>query len=318
MNSKVMMMAALALCGCAGLEEGNSSLEGEMVELSFSVPCQKATKVSGSVAEDVVKDLQIFVFGQDGMLHGYGHAETDELTLTCSTGDKHIAAVVNAPSLSSVTDESTLKSLVSAFSDNSVGRFVMAGSVAKTVRKGDKITVPVSRLVSKVVLNIVKNDFELQQHRDLDFKVKSVFLTNAAKDRKYLSASSPTQWYNKGVSDMSQIIAQAGAMMYEDLGSAKVAYGTTFQSDHFLYCYPNPKSDGAAPTYLVVEALLGQTLYYYPVALPAMESNKCYSVALTVCRPGSSSPDVPVEKFDALFDVQVLPWSENVPVNETI
>ena len=49
-----------------------------------------------------------------------------------------------------------------------------------------------------------------------------------------------------------------------------------------------------------------------------MESNKCYSVALTVCRPGSSSPDIPVEKFDALFDVEVLPWSENVPVNETI
>lgn len=318
MNSKVMLMAALAVCGCASLEEGNSSSEGEMVELSFSVPCQKTTKVSGSVAEDAVKDLQIFVFGKDGMLHGYGHAESDELTLTCSTGEKRIAAVVNAPAINSVTDESTFQGLVSSFSDNSIGRFVMSGSTTKTVQKGEKITIPVSRLISKVILSSVKNDLELQQHRTMDFKVKSVFLTNAAKNRKYFSASSPTDWYNKGVSDISQIIANAGTMMYESLGSSKIAYGTTYQSEHFLYCYPNPRTDGAAPTYMVVEAMLGQSVYYYPIELPAMDSNKCYSVTLTVRRPGSSTPDVPVQKIDAVFDVQVLPWSENVSVDEII
>jgi hypothetical protein len=41
-------------------------------------------------------------------------------------------------------------------------------------------------------------------------------------------------------------------------------------------------------------------------------------VSLTVCRPGSSSPDVPVEKRDVLFDVQVKPWDGNVTVNEII
>jgi hypothetical protein len=318
MNSKVMMMAALAVCGCASLEEENPSVMGDMVELSFSVPCQKSTKVTGAVAEDAVNDLQIFVFGNDGLLQAYGHSESDELTLTCSTGEKRVAALVNAPAAGSVVNEETLKNLVSSFSDNSLGDFVMSGLEGKTIEKGGKVTVPVSRLVSKVVLNSVRNDFQLQQHRDMDFKIKSVFLTNAAKDRKYLSASSPSEWYNKGVSDMSQIIAQAGTLMYDASGSSRIAYGTTYKSDCFLYCYPNPKSAGSAPTYLVVEATLGQTVYYYPVALPAMESNKCYSVTLTVCSPGSSSPDVPVEKMDALFDVQVLPWSENVSVNETI
>ena len=117
---------------------------------------------------------------------------------------------------------------------------------------------------------------------------------------------------------MTEIISQAGAMMYDSLGSANVTYGSTFKSDRFLYCYPNALSAGAAPTYMVVEALLGKTLYYYPVALPAMEANKCYSVSLTVCRPGSSAPNIPVEKVDALFEVEVLPWSGNVSVNETI
>lgn len=318
MNSKVMMMVALAICGCTGMEEEMSFVKEGMVELDFKVPSRTATKLSGTVAEDAVKDLQIFVFGKDGQLNAYGHSESDELTLTCSTGEKRVAALVNAPSVTSVSDESSLKELVSSFSDNSVGEFVMTGIQDKTVSKSGRVTIEVSRLVSKVILSSVKNDFVLEQHRKLDFQVKSVFLTNAAKDRKYFSASSPTGWYNKNVSDISQIIADAGTLMYDSLGPEKVAYGSTYKADRFLYCYPNPLTSGMTPTYLVVEAVLGQSVYYYPVALPAMEANKCYSVTLTVCRPGSSTPDVPVEKLDAVFDVEVLPWAGNVSVNETI
>lgn len=317
MKSKVMVMAALMVIGCGKMNENVVSHEGEVVELSFSVPCQELTRVNGSVQEDAVKDLQIFVFGPEGQLQAYGHSSASELTLTCSTGEKRVAALVNAPLKNDVTDEASLRALVSSFSENSLGQFVMSGLAAKSITGAEKVVIPVSRLVSKVVLNSVKNDFEMDQHRNMDFIVKSVFLTNAAKDRKYLDISAPSEWYNKGVSDMDQIISQAGTMMYAELGS-KVSYGTTSKSGEFLYCYPNSLAGGAAPTYLVVEALLGGTLYYYPVALPAMESNKCYSVSLTVCRPGSASPDVPVERVDAQFEVQVLPWAENVSVDETI
>ena len=74
---------------------------------------------------------------------------------------------------------------------------------------------------------------------------------------------------------------------------------------------------GAAPTYLVVEAILEGKLCYYPVKLPPMESNKCYNVSLTVCRPGSSTPDVPVDTEEAVFKVDVQQWT-NVPVSDTI
>lgn len=318
MKSKVIVMAAMMVIGCGKMNEGVRSHESEVVELSFSVPCKELTRVNGTIEEDAVKDLQIFVFGTDGLLQAYGHASGKELTLTCSKGDKRVAALVNAPLQDNVADEAALRALVSSFSDNSLGEFVMSGIVTKAVSGTGKVFIPVSRLVSKVTLSSVKNNFELEQHRKMDFRVKSVFLTNAAKDRKYLELSAPSDWYNKGVSDIDQIIAQAGDMMYAELGSEKVAYGASFNSEEFLYCYPNNLSGGAAPTYLVVEALLGNSLYYYPVALPAMESNKCYSVSLTICRPGSTTPDVPVEKTDAVFEVQVQPWAENVSVNETI
>ena len=319
MNSKVMMMAALAVCGCARMEEGTAQRGGEMVELNFKVPCQKTTKVIGSVSEDAVDDLQIFVFGVDGQIHAYGHSEADQLTLTCSTGDKRIAALVNAPLADTVSHESSLRTLVSKFSDNALDRFVMSGIKDETIESTGTVTVPVSRLVSKVVLSSVTNEFELEQHREMDFTVKSVFLTNAAEDRQYFGAYSPSRWYNKGVSDMSQIISNAGDMMYQALDSGKIGYGTSWQPGCFLYCYPNPLSpDGTDPTYLVVEATIGTTVYYYPVDLPSMESNKCYNVNLTVCRPGSATPDVPVEKSDIVFKVVVQPWSENVAVDEFI
>lgn len=318
MNSKVMIMSALVMCGCSKMSERVPSMEQDVVELSFSVPSQGNTKVSGTVDEESVEDLQIFVFGSDGQLQAYGHSESDQLTLTCSTGEKRIAALVNSPQQTTIKNENELQGLVSSFSDNSLGRFVMTGIDDKEVTKTESVIIPVSRLVSKVVLANVKNDFIMEQHQEMDFSIKSVFLTNAAKDRKYMSASTPSGLYNSGVSDMDEIIAQAGNMMYESLGSQTISYGETYQSGNYLYCYPNPHSDSATSTYLVVEATLGQALYYYPVKLPPMESNKCYNVSLTVCRPGSSTPDTPVETANAVFEVEVQPWAGNIAVDDTI
>ena len=308
MNSKVMMMAALAICGCASMEQQLAPESEEMVELSFRIPSQQMTKVSGDVADDEVKDLQVFVFGQDGQLHAYGHAESDQLTLTCSTGAKTIAAIVNAPSLSTVADENTLRGRVSLFSDNSLGRFVMAGIEPKNIDQTGEVIIPVSRLVSKVVLTSVTNDFEFLQHREMNFAIKSVFLTNAAKDKPYYKTSNPTAWYNKGVSDM-QVIAQSGNMLYETFQPVSITYKKTHQSGKYLYCYPNPKPEELGNTYLVVEAILEGNLCYYPVKLPEMESNKCYNVALTIRRPGSATPDVPVDTESAVFKVDIQSWT---------
>ena len=76
--------------------------------------------------------------------------------------------------------------------------------------------------------------------------------------------------------------------------------------------------DTSKPAYLVVQTRLGDGIYYYSVELPKMESNKCYNVSLTVTMPGSLTPNVPVQKEDAVFSVSVSDWSGNINVNETI
>lgn len=318
MKKSFFVLAALACCACSkGVENYSSEKDGEVVELSFSVPV-KATKASGNVTEDAIESLQVFVFGKDGQVQSSGIAEENSLTLTCTTGEKQIAAVVNAEALNGVNTLEQLKAKMSDFGDNTLGGFVMSGLKPETLSASGPVTVPVSRLVSKVKLSSVTNSFRLSQHQAMEFRLMSVFMTNAPQQTGYFYASQSSQMINDGVSDINDIIAASGDLLYDELGDIEVAMDETIEVDNFLYCYPNMKSVAGKPAYLVVQTRLGDGIYYYSVELPKMESNKCYNVSLTVTMPGSLTPDVPVKKEDAVFSVSVTEWSGNVAVNETI
>ena len=318
MKKCFFVLAALACCACSkGVENYSSEKDGEVVELSFSVPV-KATKASGNVTEDAIESLQVFVFGKDGQVQSSGIAEENSLTLTCTTGEKQIAAVVNAEALNGVNTLEQLKAKMSDFGDNTLDGFVMSGLKPETLSASGSVTVPVSRLVSKVKLSSVTNSFRLSQHQAMEFRLMSVFMTNAPQQTGYFYASQSSQMINDGVSDINDIIAASGDLLYDELGDVEVAMDETIEVDNFLYCYPNMKSVAGKPAYLVVQTRLGDGIYYYSVELPKMESNKCYNVSLTVTMPGSLTPDVPVKKEDAVFSVSVTEWAGNVEVNETI
>jgi hypothetical protein len=68
----------------------------------------------------------------------------------------------------------------------------------------------------------------------------------------------------------------------------------------------------------VLEARIGQDRYYYPVSIPDVERNTAYEVHLTVTRPGSSSPDVPVDVEAVSVTVNVVDWTDADDINETI
>lgn len=318
MKKSFFVLAALACCACSkGVENYSSEKDGEVVELSFSVPV-KATKASGNVTEDAIESLQVFVFGKDGQVQSSGISEENSLTLTCTTGEKQIAAVVNAEALNGVNTLEQLKAKMSDFGDNTLDGFVMSGLKPETLSASGSVTVPVSRLVSKVKLSSVTNSFRLSQHQAMEFRLMSVFMTNAPQQTGYFYASQSSQMINDGVSDINDIIAASGDLLYDELGDVEVAMDETIEVDNFLYCYPNMKSVAGKPAYLVVQTRLGDGIYYYSVELPKMESNKCYNVSLTVTMPGSLTPDVPVKKEDAVFSVSVTEWAGNVEVNETI
>lgn len=307
MKKCLFAIAAVVLCGCSKGMIQSSEERVESVELTFSVPVV-GTKVSGPTIEDAVESLQIFVFGEDGQIQASGTSDQNSLTLTCTTGDKKIAAFVNAPIVSTVTNLDDIYALQSSFQENSIGRFVMSGIENKLLTASGSVQISVSRLVSKVCLKSVMNSFELPQHQQMDFSLKSVFITNAPVEASYLGTTSHENWIGIG----------EGELLYDDLQETLIPYGETASYGNYLYCYPNTYDSDDNRTYLVVKAALGTGVYYYSAPLPKMESNKCYNVSMTVTRPGSLSPDVPVRKEDIVFSVTVADWAGNVEVDEII
>lgn len=312
--------AAIALVGCIE-KTGETPVEsGDEVMMTFTVP-QLATKASGTSSDDVVNDLQIFVFGGSGILEAYKQASSSSLSMTCTTGSKQIVAVVNAPALTQVKTLTDLREQTSRLADNDVSSLIMDG-ITSTVLTAASGTVPINvyRHAARVAVSKIETAFELEQHRSMAFKVHSIYLINVAGDRKYLEAGTPSQWWNEGDYD-----EQSPALLYEDMNDTLIADSEPYMTEHYFYCYPNPvvadsQADPWTPrhTRLVVEASLDNARYFYPVTLPVLESNKKYDVTLKITRPGSTDADTPVTKDEASFRVSVQPWQDGADVNETI
>ena len=54
------------------------------------------------------------------------------------------------------------------------------------------------------------------------------------------------------------------------------------------------------------------------MTLPEVDQNTAYEISLTVTRPGSDSPDDPVDTHSAEFKIKVVDWIDGGDINETI
>jgi hypothetical protein len=302
----------------AGLEEAMSS---DMVALEISVPIAH-TKVTAAADETSISNYQVFLYDASDHLEAYVNQNSSSISLECTVGTKTVVVLCNAPAIEDVTTLSDMMKLKSSLSDNEIGSFVMSGRVSSVITTSStEVTVPVSRLVSKVRLSKLETEFEIPQYQSMPFKVSSVYLINVPADKYYITTGSVTEWYNKTKYDSSD----DNSLLFDGMGDMLVTSSASYDKKNTFYCYPNPESnDNFSSTWsprhtrLVVEALLGDTRYYYPVTLPEIESNKIYDVNLKITRPGSSLPDIEVDKFAVGFTVQVKDWEIGASVSEEI
>ena len=306
-------LAALVACNKELPSQGNTPAlpqeDTQLHELTVKVAgrniATKATDISG---EATVNSLQVFVFrsGADE-LDAYGTvASASELTISCTTGEKDIYALVNAPDLKAIATKTDLLATVSELSNNRTDNFEMIGTATATVPEALGITVNVDRLASRVVIKKITRNFTSDALKAVDFSIDAIYLVNAAGDLNYGKDGEPTKWYNEGSNKSEQ------ATLLVDTPSAAVINGESHSTAHYFYAYPNLNSgdDAVADTRLVVEATLDGRKYYYPVTMPKMESNKSYEInELTITRPGSDDPDTPIEITDQDFKIQVNDWT---------
>ena len=289
--------------------------EGKEVEINVSVPVAK-TKYITSEGEDNVNSLQVFVFRQDGMLDSWAMTEdAASLTIKCTAGLKRVVAVVNAPRITGITDKEMLDESVSRLDENMKGHFVMYGSKVETVVGATDIEVEVKRLAARISIHKITNALALEQYREKEFKLVSVFLANVAADVRYDGQGAPALWYNQRTYH-----AEMDYLVIDPNINTVIEYGTSYEQPHYLYCYPNPTETDSietegCPRYtrLVVEMEMDSRVYWYPISIKGIESNHKYEISeLRITRLGSRFADWPVTTQDAEFTISVSDWEPGI------
>ena len=337
----VCIAAAAASVGCNKNTETvvKNVVPPGTAEISLALAgntCTKAT-VDGTGAENAVRTVDIFVFFKggeyDGQLDAYAHFDSAPYSLTATTGDRTIYAVVNSAhpvsELETVSTKTGLLSKVTEISSQKTasaapGNFTMIGCVNRSeatanalVPGVNSITVKVDRIVSRVRLLKITRDFESSALGAQDFSVEEIYLSNAVDKEKYSLDLTPAadDFVNKlGVPD-----AACDLWMRRPIGETLADGESKNMGDaaFSMYAMPNPvdtdndkKPFTVRNTKLVVKAVLNAKPIYYVIPLGALESNTTYDIGeLVITRPGSSDPEKKTETASCTFTVEANPWT---------
>ena len=328
-------LAAVAFASCNEPVVSEPENPQGLVKLDLSLSSGE-TKSVGTNDENRISSVQIFVFDESGDIEAYKQEKYTTQTVIssaktfvdCIPGSKKIVAVANAPEMSDVESYDDFKSKTSFLADNGTRNFQMIGETDLDVVAATEITIPLSRIAAKITIASITNNMSLDYYKGMTFSITNIFMLNVVGSTGYLDDKEPESWYNM--------------MRREDNGSLRfmldrnnstpisVNYSETVNltqdQEHAYYVYPNSTETDSSdqetwcPRYtrMVLEARLGSELYYYPVSIPNIERNTAYEVHLTVTRPGSSLPDVPVDVVAVSITVDVVDWNDAAKINETI
>lgn len=302
--------AVMALAACTKTESIPVQ-KGEECEITVSVDAPLHTKITGAVDtfDAKVKNIQVVVYN-DGQMDGYVKVNASTATLKCTSGSRKIYVVANGPDMSGAFAESTLKATVVNLNEEALANFTMVGDTTVNLPGTKSINVAIHRLVSRIAIKKVVKEFG-DGVGDQTFKIDSIYVVNAAGNCKLVDSFAPTLWYNDGH------YVTSGLNFLSDTPGATIAEGDTYSTSHYYYAFPNPGT--SKKTLLVLSTTFGSQRRFYPLELPALESNKSYEFTkITLKRPGSVDPTTPVTTDDISFSVTVTPWVEGLSIEEEI
>lgn len=320
MKNSIFFIAAatLALLSTQSCKKDNNlqspSAQQEKVTVTLSVNNAIEVKSSESASvtdanEKKINNVQYFVFNGT-LLEAYANSPVSPLTLTLTTGTKQIYAFVNCDNYSQYTTLSQIQAQVIDLADNAVSDLMMFGHSTVSVVDESPIVVDVRRFVSRVVVKQITKNFESSALASLEFKIKKIYLTNAAGTINLGATAAPSKWYNLG-SFKNEV-----PNLLSDEMDVEIRNAASHATSYYYYTFPNNNEEHT--TRLVIQATVGGLVTYYPIDLPALESNKSYEFGnILIKRPGTDDPDVPVTRNVISFSLNVIDWQKNV-VNEYV
>ena len=293
------IVAGLLVISCnKNVNEGPS--KPATVEVTIS---SDATKVTGITSNDPtteakVNKLEVLIFN-GSELDGRGVVSTGAKTLNvnCTSGTRDVYCIVNGPDLSGVTTKAGLNAAVATLGtgQNDFTMFSFTDGEARVLNDGASINVNVKRFAARVVLHALKNG-QLNATDAASFTLDAVYLTNVAGDVDFALSGgyAVASWYNRQGYESANSL---GANDYDAVGAA-IAADATNSTGHFFYSMPNANAPAVGGSWsprrakLVIKATINGAPYWYPITLPALQSNKSYEISLlTLAHKGNPSTD---------------------------
>ena len=300
-RSFIIFTLALATISCNTFPEDILQEDACVIQVGVNRLATKAPQTQTS-AEKQVNTLDLFIFDTDSealLFKQRVSAASAEVRIT--KGARTFYALVNAPAAASAL--STLSEVAAyhaAFADQGRSSFFMAGSKAVTVTSATtEVVVDVRRDVARV--DLVNAPTFSGQAAGATFN--AAYLINVPKT---YSAS-------------ATVAAAADAWNFGD------AVATASEQDALLkltaagsvYGMPNTTAEAAAidgtdyVTKLVIKATVNGSVYWYPIGIPGIASNKRYVVENVYIKGvGSDTPNAYVDNQVLSTSVNVLDWND--------
>ena len=279
------------------------------------------TRSTSPVDDARVRDWKVFLC-TDGAVAYSAASYSGEISLEVTKGIEYtVYALVNAGASSwNFGLESEILSTRIPLELCSENALVMFGSIVTTVSDNQTVSIPVRRVVSKVILDKVTTDFSARPELAAkDFVIESVYMINVAGEYDLQGDVVPEVWYNRSAYSSSLV----DPLVYDSVGSP-LSSGASYAVSHRFYVCPNPvvsdvRGGAWSPrhTRLVLQALLGGRRYYYSVSLPQLERNCYYRIAeLVLTGRGSLDPDEESGDAVRVSISRSLAWDGDITVEE--
>ena len=352
----VMVFAVMAGCSKNEIEikAGNEDECALTVNIAPS-PGAPAGIVSGGVGgstkaigaghgvqddDNKIQTLEIFVFKNvsgatdDGVLEAYKKFSGTPLTtltglqLTAKTGPKIIVAIANshASGWAGIDTYSEFQTITSSLKAENLTTFVMTGSTTATLAATASVSIPISRLVGRVILSGIKTNFAGTPYEGSTLSDVKIYLTNVRGSKLFYSGEEPSSVVilnaKHYLSTDCNGCAMSG-MLYDDV--AGTIGETAVTTAHYFYCYENMLATETASerfTRMVIQATLAGKVYYYPIDINregygwvsasghvGVKRNTSYAVSVVISGPGSTNPDEPITRGTLTADITVSNWA---------
>ncbi len=285
------------------------------------------TRAIGVTAEEEtrINSVQLYIFDSNETFVQRITGTDSNYEVIIPGGRCTFCCFVNAPELP-VAPSSAEELLMceSYLWNNGRGSFQMTGTTTVEIDADLELEIIVQRMVAKVEC-IIRTDFGNSHLAGMPFKVHRIYLTNVAGKNNYaLTAMQGDDglWYNK----MEYQQSSCDNLICSSLIDRPMADGDSLVVGETLYPYPNLSTDcldhkiwSARKTRLVIEASLGETLWYYPVTMENTFANTYYFYDITITREGVSHPEEPITEPGTIKAiVKISEWNEGGEIDDEV